>query len=391
MIVCRCVGACMPPPTYTHTQTMCAHTDRACRVCALLSSQVRSCLLFAERFPPFASLADRFQRGALFVASHSNWLRNTLSTPKLLQLSALSQQARSMRVYEHVGRGGWMQMCGGCLCAPGRSMELEQLLGAFYQLPTQPSRTWVIMLSCRPCQHARGRVRAGNRGRLHQARAADAEHRRAQEARRVEGARADAEGRREEEGALSAAWRCRRCRFSFAAPNHGGGSTALPAHRAPRRAAARIGLLVPLSRPRHAMRSRGAQFVELLDALPMVPCSTASGGVYTAAAASLEWPLSANYTASPWELALLSSHQLLVPLSAKSGSDLDEGRSLWVPDKEAPDCHICRMPFTPINRRHHCRRCGSVVCAQHSLAKMIVPRVNAKQRVRVCDHCSEIG
>ena len=139
------------------------------------------------------------------------------------------------------------------------------------------------------------------------------------------------------------------------------------------------------------MRSRGAQFVELLDALPMVPCSKAPGGVYTAAAASLEWPLSANYTASPWELALLSSHQLLVPLSAKSGSDLDEGRSLWVPDKEAPDCHICRMPFTPINRRHHCRRCGSVVCAQHSLAKMIVPRVNAKQRVRVCDHCSELG
>ena len=102
--------------THMHTQTMCAHTDHACRVCALLSSQVRSCLLFAERFPPFASLADRFQRGALFVASHSNWLRNTLSTPKLLQLSALSQQARSMRVYEHVGRGGWMQMCGGCLC-----------------------------------------------------------------------------------------------------------------------------------------------------------------------------------------------------------------------------------------------------------------------------------
>jgi hypothetical protein len=105
-------------------------------VCALLSSQVRSCLLFAERFPPFASLADRFQRGALFVASHSNWLRNTLSTPKLLQLSALSQQARSMRVYEHVGRGGmdadvwWL-----FVCAPGRSMELEHLLGAFYQLP----------------------------------------------------------------------------------------------------------------------------------------------------------------------------------------------------------------------------------------------------------------
>ena len=383
----------MPPPTCIHRP----HTDHACRVCALLSSQVRSCLLFAERFPPFASLADRFQRGALFVASHSNWLRNTLSTPKLLQLSALSQQARSMRVYEHVGRGG-RGGGDGCRCVVAVcvcSWEIDgarALAGRFLPTtPTQPSRTWVIMLSCRPCQHARGRVRAGNRGRLHQARAADAEHRRAQEARRVEGARADAEGRREEEGALSAAWRCRRCRFSFAAPNHGGGSTALPAHRAPRRAAARIGLLVPLSRPRHAMRSRGAQFVELLDALPMVPCSTASGGVYTAAAASLEWPLSANYTASPWELALLSSHQLLVPLSAKSGSDLDEGRSLWVPDKEAPDCHICRMPFTPINRRHHCRRCGSVVCAQHSLAKMIVPRVNAKQRVRVCDHCSEIG
>ena len=237
----------------------------------------------------------------------------------------------------------------------------------------------------------------------------------------MEGARADAEGRREEEGALSAAWGCRCCRFSCAEPNHDGGST-LPAHRAVRPRA--LGCCPSLSTV-----SCGAQFVELLDALPMVPCSKAPGGVYTAAAASLEWPLSANYTASPWELALLSSHQLLVPLSAKpamkagllerplsanctaspwelallsshqllvqlsakSGSDFDEGRSLWVPDKEAPDCHICRMPFTPINRRHHCRRCGSVVCAQHSLAKMIVPRVNAKQRVRVCDHCSELG
>ncbi|GAA5994703.1 uncharacterized protein JCM10292_004304 [Rhodotorula paludigena] len=41
-------------------------------------------------------------------------------------------------------------------------------------------------------------------------------------------------------------------------------------------------------------------------------------------------------------------------------------RARWQPDEEASDCRRCGQHFTFFKRKHHCRRCGFVVCASCS-------------------------
>ncbi|KAI0049434.1 FYVE-domain-containing protein [Auriscalpium vulgare] len=40
-------------------------------------------------------------------------------------------------------------------------------------------------------------------------------------------------------------------------------------------------------------------------------------------------------------------------------------RRLWKPDADAPHCDtfLCSKPFSLLDRRHHCRKCGGVFCA----------------------------
>ena len=38
----------------------------------------------------------------------------------------------------------------------------------------------------------------------------------------------------------------------------------------------------------------------------------------------------------------------------------------WEPDESAHECRLCARRFTFLNRKHHCRRCGRVVCASCS-------------------------
>lgn len=61
--------------------------------------------------------------------------------------------------------------------------------------------------------------------------------------------------------------------------------------------------------------------------------------------------------------------------------------AVWVPDSEANSCMICkRSSFNVINRRHHCRKCGSVVCGPCSSQKFQMPTQSSKP-LRVCDPC----
>ena len=41
-------------------------------------------------------------------------------------------------------------------------------------------------------------------------------------------------------------------------------------------------------------------------------------------------------------------------------------RPVWVPDAMSRECMICSVKFTPFVRKHHCRRCGRVVCSSCS-------------------------
>jgi hypothetical protein len=61
----------------------------------------------------------------------------------------------------------------------------------------------------------------------------------------------------------------------------------------------------------------------------------------------------------------------------------------WEPDKEASACRLCLRPFSLLRRRHHCRKCGKLVCISCSSFKAVLfPESHEKhereQEVRFC-------
>ncbi|GAM20354.1 hypothetical protein SAMD00019534_035300, partial [Acytostelium subglobosum LB1] len=58
---------------------------------------------------------------------------------------------------------------------------------------------------------------------------------------------------------------------------------------------------------------------------------------------------------------------------------------VWIPDNEAVQCMECNSKFTAIRRRHHCRRCGNVVCGKCSDQSFKLD--NHSKPVRVCRSC----
>ncbi|QRV94546.1 Lateral signaling target protein 2 [Ceratobasidium sp. AG-Ba] len=69
--------------------------------------------------------------------------------------------------------------------------------------------------------------------------------------------------------------------------------------------------------------------------------------------------------------------------------------AIWVPDKAAPVCMRCQLPFGWRRRRHHCRLCGRVVCAACSSKNFfIMDPANASapkshKPERACSLCYE--
>lgn len=63
-------------------------------------------------------------------------------------------------------------------------------------------------------------------------------------------------------------------------------------------------------------------------------------------------------------------------------------KSQWIKDDEATHCMCCkRTVFTMLTRRHHCRRCGRVVCHSCSSKRLTIPKLYDNILVRVCDDC----
>lgn len=50
-------------------------------------------------------------------------------------------------------------------------------------------------------------------------------------------------------------------------------------------------------------------------------------------------------------------------------------------------CHRCRVQFTMLVRKHHCRHCGQVFCASCSAKTSTIPKFGIEKEVRVCDVC----
>lgn len=56
-------------------------------------------------------------------------------------------------------------------------------------------------------------------------------------------------------------------------------------------------------------------------------------------------------------------------------------------DNSTPQCERCASHFSFIKRRHHCRKCGMIVCQGCSSYEAVIPDSPYKEPVRVCDGC----
>lgn len=46
----------------------------------------------------------------------------------------------------------------------------------------------------------------------------------------------------------------------------------------------------------------------------------------------------------------------------------------WQPDQDVSTCPVCRIPFSFLRRKHHCRKCGRVVCGACSPHRITIPQ-----------------
>ncbi|EPB86994.1 hypothetical protein HMPREF1544_06212 [Mucor circinelloides 1006PhL] len=88
--------------------------------------------------------------------------------------------------------------------------------------------------------------------------------------------------------------------------------------------------------------------------------------------------------------------------STLSGNLLPRSQRVWEMDRQAPECRRCHRRFNFLVRRHHCRRCGQIVCDKCSSNRIRLPveeliedpmvspsqyPLLASQSQRVCDTC----
>ncbi|XP_063804247.1 zinc finger FYVE domain-containing protein 26 [Pseudophryne corroboree] len=67
--------------------------------------------------------------------------------------------------------------------------------------------------------------------------------------------------------------------------------------------------------------------------------------------------------------------------------DKPPNKTQWTPDDTEVTCMVCKNEqFTMFNRRHHCRRCGRLVCSSCSMKTMVVEGCR-ENPARVCDQC----
>jgi len=60
---------------------------------------------------------------------------------------------------------------------------------------------------------------------------------------------------------------------------------------------------------------------------------------------------------------------------------------LWIPDETSERCMFCQRKFTIIERRHHCRKCGALVCGNCAEYRLLLSAIVSKKPVRVCVFC----
>jgi hypothetical protein len=70
-----------------------------------------------------------------------------------------------------------------------------------------------------------------------------------------------------------------------------------------------------------------------------------------------------------------------------SRSRRPRGPPVWVPDQDVIQCSCCNSQFTLFRRRHHCRACGQIFCADCSKFTKDLNCWGYNGPVRVCESC----
>ncbi|KAG8196612.1 hypothetical protein JTE90_014169 [Oedothorax gibbosus] len=79
--------------------------------------------------------------------------------------------------------------------------------------------------------------------------------------------------------------------------------------------------------------------------------------------------------------------QSLVLPDVNQENENNMGPPEWMPDELSPNCMACKVQFTIIRRRHHCRNCGKIFCSRCSSNSIPLPRFGHLKPVRVCNQC----
>lgn len=75
-------------------------------------------------------------------------------------------------------------------------------------------------------------------------------------------------------------------------------------------------------------------------------------------------------------------------MKARNAKTDNDAAPIWVPDHLAQNCSICSSSFVRLVRhRHHCRKCGALVCNKCSLTRMVLKNSVQPKPLRVCDKC----
>jgi len=59
----------------------------------------------------------------------------------------------------------------------------------------------------------------------------------------------------------------------------------------------------------------------------------------------------------------------------------------WEKDEDVSHCKTCNKPFSLLNRKHHCRNCGGIFCADCTKQRSVIKEKSYHEPVRVCGRC----